>query len=140
MPRGATWDVAATRITGRVALPAVGLFAGQPAALYFYDGAECLRSHEENKAAVRRPRGYSCEEIGGAFAGFEADFPAMQRLSELRPLFVSPWGTGASRYVDVLPTADGWLATWEQGQEDGSQPLVGHFLPRAEIEAILHGE
>ena len=138
--RGPAWDVAATRITGRMPIPQVGLFQDQPAAsIYFYDGAECLRSHDENVAAVRRPRGYSCEEIGGAFIGLDQEFPAMQRLSDLRPLFVSPWGTGCSRYVDVLQTEDGWLATWEQGQEDGSQPLVGNFLDRAEIERILQG-
>lgn len=139
--RGPAWDVAATRITGRAAIPQVGLFANQPpASLYFYDGAECLRSHEENVAAVRRPRGYSCEEISGAFVGLDDEFPAMQRLSELRPLFVSPWGTGCSRYIDVLQTEDGWLAAWQQGQADGSQPLVGHFFARSEIERILHGD
>ena len=139
--RGPAWDVAATRITARLPIPPIGLFQDQPpAAVYFYDGAECLRPHEESAAAVRRPRGYSCEEIGGALFGLDGEFPALQRLSDLRPFFVSPWGTGCSRYVDVLQTEEGWLATWQQGQTDGSQPLVGHFLDRAEIERILQGD
>lgn len=139
--RGATWDVAATRITCRLPIPAVGVFAGSPAAsVYFYDGAECLRSHEENVRAVSRPRGYSCEEIGGAFVGLDGDHSTLERLSSLYPLFVSPFGTGASRYVDVLQKEDGWLATWEQGQSNCSQPLVANFVEMSEIERILRGE
>jgi len=138
--RGATWDVAATRITDRMPVAQVGCFAGQrPCAVYFYDGAECLRSHEENSLARSRPRGYSCEEIGGAFWGGDGVFPAMRRLSPLRPMFVSPWGTGCSRYVSTLVTGEGILAAWEQGQADGSQPLVGHFLPMEQVEQILSG-
>jgi hypothetical protein len=121
-------------------VPQVGRFAGQePCAVYFYDGAECLRSHEENPLARSRPRGYSCEEIGGAFWGWGGAFPAMQRLSPLRPMFVSPWGTGCSRYVSTLVTGDGILATWEQGQADGSQPLVAHFLSAEQVERMLSG-
>ncbi len=139
--RGPAWDVAATRITARMPIPQVGVFAdGPPRSVYFYDGAECLRSHEENVRAVSRPRGYSCEEIGGAFVGIDGDFATIERLSDLLPLFVSPFGTGASRYVDVLETADGWLAAWEQGQSNGSQPLVAHFLPRETVEQILREE
>jgi hypothetical protein len=130
--------VAATRITARMPVPAAGIFAGLPsAAVYFYDGAECLRAHEESSRARKRPRGYSCEEIGGAFFGWDAAFPSLERLSTVEPLFMSPWGTGCSRYVDILALPDGLLATWEQGQEDGSQPLVGHFLPNAEIARLL---
>lgn len=141
VPRGATWDVAVTRITGRMSIPRIGLFAeSPPLTVYFYDGAECLRSHEENVRAVSRPRGYSCEEIGGALLVVNDDFSTVERLSDLHPLFVSPWGTGASRYVDVLETGAGYLATWEQGQSNGSQPLVGHFLERTVVEQILRGE
>ena len=119
--RGATWDVAATRITDRLPVPQVGCFAGEDAcAVYFYDGAECLRSLEENPLAHRRPRGYSCEEIGGAFWGWDGRFPAMERLSVLESMFVSPWGTGCSRYVGTLVTKAGILAAWQQGQPDGS--------------------
>ena len=139
--RGAAWDVAVTRITGRAPIPQIGIFEDSPPlSIYFYDGAECLRSHEENRRAVSRPRGYSCEEIGAAFVGLTQDFSTLERLSALHPLFVSPWGTGASRYVDVLQTEEGWLAIWEQGQSNGSQPLVGHFLDRDTIERILQGQ
>jgi hypothetical protein len=138
--RGPTWDVAATRITNRLPVPQVGLFAQLPAcAIYFYDGAECLRSHEENQQARQRPRGYSCEELGGALFGWDSDFPQLSRLSRLEPFFVSPWGTGCSRYVDTLVTRRGILAVWQQSQADQSQPLVGHFLPMAEVERILAG-
>ena len=122
-------------------IPQIGLFADlPPLSVYFYDGAECLRSHEENARAVSRPRGYSCEEIGGAFVGLDHDLTTLERLSSLFPMFVSPFGTGASRYVDVLQTEEGWFATWEQGQSNGSQPLVCHFLERDAIERILRGE
>jgi hypothetical protein len=138
--RGATWDVAATRITDRLPVPRVGCFSGEGAcSAYFYDGAECLRSLEENPLAHKRPRGYSCEEIGGAFWGGDDRFPAMARLSVLEPMFFSPWGTGCSRYVSTLVTEAGILATWQQGQADGSQPLVGRFLPMGEVERILEG-
>ncbi len=138
VPRGAAWDVAATRITGRLPIPRLGSFADlPPAAVYFYDGAECLRDHEQNARARHRPRGYSCEEIGGAFFGWEAEFPNLARLSPLAPLFVSPYGTGVSRYVDVLTTGDGLLAIWQQGQPDGSQPLVSHFLPMSDVARLL---
>jgi hypothetical protein len=136
--RGATWDVAATRITDRMPIPAVGCLARQPScAVYFYDGAECLRSHDENPLAHKRPRGFSCEELGGAFWGEDALFPQMERLSRLAPLFVSPWGTGCSRYVASLVTDVGILVAWQQSQPDGSQPLVGHWLPLCDVERIL---
>jgi hypothetical protein len=136
--RGPNWDVAATRVTNRLAIPRVGLFAdSSPVSIYFYDGAECLRSHEESRQAHRRPRGYSCEELGGAFFGWDATFPQLERLSRLTPLFVSPWGSGCSRYVDTLVTGDGILATWQQSQPDQSQPLVGNFLPMEAVERIL---
>lgn len=136
--RGAAWDIAATRITARLPIPRSGVFADlPPASVYFYDGAECLRAHEENRRAHRRPRGYSCEEIGGAFFGWDAEFPRLTRLSLTQPLFISPTGTGCSRYVDVLPLPDGLLATWQQSRPDGSQPLVAHSLAQADIARIL---
>jgi hypothetical protein len=139
--RGPTWDVSATRITDCMPVPQVGCFAGQPAvSVCFYDGAECLRSHDENPLARSRPRGYSCEEIGGAFWGWDGSFPTVERLSRLAPMFVSPWGTGCSRYVSTLVTADGILTAWQQGQADGSQPLVGHVTPMAVVEQILSGK
>jgi len=138
--RGAAWDVAATRITARLPVPKLGLFAGEPdCAIYFYDGAESLRQLDESRQARSRPRGYSCEELGGALFGWEDEFPHMVRLSRLQPLFVSPWGTGCSRYADCLVTADGILAAWQQSQVDESQPLVGHVLPQEQVERILGG-
>ena len=136
--RGATWDVAATRITDRMPVPRLGLFADQPpVSIYFYDGAECVREHEQSTRGVARPRGYSCEEIGGAFYGFDAQFPVLQRLSTLQPLFTSPWGTGCSRYVHTLVEDQGIFATWERSQPDLSQPLVGNALPASEVTRIL---
>ena len=141
VPRGATWDVAVTRITSRLVVPSLGVFAdSEPVAVYFYDGAECMRNHQENMRALKRPRGYSCEEIGGAFVGWARAFPEMERLSKLEPLFTSPWGSGASRYVDCLVKHEGILAIWQQSQKDGSQPLVRHFLPMDVVERILSGK
>ncbi|NLE44268.1 MAG: exo-alpha-sialidase [Chloroflexi bacterium] len=138
--RGAAWDVAATRITCRLPIPRKGIFSNlPPCSIYFYDGAECMREHDESDRAFRRPRGYSCEELGGAFFGWDSEFPSMVRLSDSGPLFVSPWGTGCSRYVDAITLDDGILATWQQSQMDLSQALVSHFLPMSEVESFLSG-
>ena len=136
--RGAAWDVASTRITGRIRIPDVGVFSsGMPCSAYFYDGCECVRELGESEKAHKRPRGYSCEEIGGAFLGWEESLAGIDRLSDTEPFFVSPHGTGSSRYVDAVRTPDGLLATWQQSQPDGSQPLVAHCLPLDRAERIL---
>lgn len=141
VPRGAIWDVAVTRVTDQLRIPSLGLFAGGPStSVYFYDGAECMRSLEENPEAAKRPRGYSCEELGGALVGLDAEFPSMERLSRVRPLFLSPNGTGSSRYVSTLVTVDGIYATWQQSQPDRSQPLVMRFLPMQRVAELLEGD
>ena len=138
--RGAIWDIAVTRVTDRLALPRVGLLREEPpTSVFFYDGAECMRPLEENPRAAKRPRGYSCEELGGAMWGRDAAFPAMERLSTVEPLFVSPTGTGSSRYVSTLLTKEFLYATWQQSQADRSQPLVMNALPMERVEAILSG-
>ncbi len=138
VPRGPAWDVAGTRVTSRLPIPRVGAFADlPPMSIYFYDGMECYRQHEQSSSGVTRPRGYSCEELSGALYGVDADFPRMTRLSRLLPMFVSPYGTGCSRYVDALATDNGIHAIWQQAQPDGSQPLVGHFLPHGQITNLL---
>ncbi|WP_455381638.1 hypothetical protein [Salinispira pacifica] len=136
--RGYTWDVAATRVTALCPVPQSGPFAGHPdAALLFYDGAESLRKLEEHRSAVSRPRGYSCEELGGAAFADPADTGSIERLSLTLPLFVSPAGTGCSRYVDVLAAEEGYYVTWQQSQADLSQPLVLNFLSRERAESLL---
>ena len=136
--RGPAWDVAGTRITARLNVPAMGAFAGlPPMSVYFYDGLECYREHEQNARGVHRPRGHSCEEIAGALYGECDAFPALTRLSRLQPLFVSPHGTGCCRYIETLTATDGIHAIWQQAQSDGSQPLVTHFLTNDTIEALL---
>lgn len=136
-PRGFTWDVAMTRATCVFDVPRVGRFRDRDVALIFYDGGESVRNLEEHAAAVSRPRGYSCEELGGAAYVVDGDFSRVQRLQPLCPLFVSPWGTGCSRYVDVLAIDAGICTTWQQSQVDLSQPLVMHFLPIAEVAGLL---
>lgn len=136
-PRGATWDVAMTRGTCVLDVPAVGAFAHQHVSLMFYDGGECVRNLDEHSSAVKRPRGYSCEELGGVGYFMNGAFEYIERLSRYEPMFVSPQGTGCSRYVDVLATEAGMYATWQQSQADQSQPLVMNFVSKAEIEAIL---
>jgi len=137
-PRGPVWDVAMARVTCYAPVPKVGRFSeGEQLYLCFYDGAECVRQHDEHPAAVKRPRGYSCEEIGGLAVAGESTLLSPRRLSVLQPAFVSPWGTGCSRYVDLLFT-DRWAyATWQQSQPDRSQALVMHALPMDEVERIL---
>jgi hypothetical protein len=136
--RGYTWDVAISRITCLLRVPQVGAFAAlPPIVLAFYDGGECMRDLDEHAQAVRRPRGYSCEEIGGVAWGWEADLASLERLYVTGPAFVSPHGTGCSRYVDVLQAEDRFYATWEQSQADLSQPLVMNVVSRETAEAIL---
>ncbi len=137
VPRGAMWDVAVTRVTHRLLLPPVGRFAYRPFEVLFYDGAECMRPLEANPRAAARPRGSSCEELGGALWGPLGEPAGLRRLSRLAPLFVSPYGTGCSRYLSTLTTGDALVAFWQQGQPDGSQPLVTHRLPLARVHEIL---
>jgi hypothetical protein len=136
--RGYTWDPAISRITCLVRVPQVGAFADlPPIVLAFYDGGECMRDLDEHAQAVKRPRGYSCEELGGVAWGKEDDLTSLERLSVVEPAFVSPHGTGCSRYLDVLQTEDAFYATWEQSQPDLSQALVMNVLSREAAEAIL---
>lgn len=136
--RGLVWDIAAARVTERLAVPRIGDFADLPSlSIFFYDSCECLRQLDENPAAVKRPRGWSCEEIGGIAAGWDAEFPEMDSITVEAPIFVSPHGTGCSRYVATLTTEEGIFAVWQQSQPDLRQPLVGHFLPMDRVAAIL---
>ena len=136
-PRGFTWDVAMTRGTCVLPLPSMGVLEGRDVKLLFYDGGECVRDLEPHVTSVERPRGYSCEELGGLAYYENDDLHTTKRLSIVAPMFISPYGTGCSRYVDVLVTEDQYIATWQQGQSDGSQPLVVNRVPRSEIEALL---
>lgn len=138
LPRGPVWDIAAARITERLAIPKLGVFAESPDfSLYFYDSCESLRQLDENPKAVSRPRGWSCEEIGGIAVGNDADLTKIESLSIEAPLFISPHGTGCSRYVATYADESGIFATWQQSQDDLSQPLVGHFLPIERVVEIL---
>ena len=136
LTRGLTWDVAMTRLTAIVDLP-VPSASGETRQLVFYDGGECVRPLEPHSAAVTRPRGYSCEELGGLGYLTGGDPATFRRISRWFPEFVSPHGTGCSRYVDVLATDAYWYATWQQSQPDQSQPLVCHAVPTDEIHAAL---
>ncbi len=134
LSRGPVWDVAVCRVTERLPMPAAGVLAGwPPTSLYFYDGAECMSRHGSGDV----PKGYSCEEIGGLAAGVDDEFPQVERLSVEAPLFVSPHGTGCSRYVSVFEDEGGYLVTWQQSQPDGSQPLVAHQVLKADVAAAL---
>ena len=136
--RGYTWDVAISRITAWLRVPRRGAFSqGRSQVLAFYDGGESMRNLDEHLQAVRRPRGYSCEELGGLAWAYEDDLSTITRLSVNLPAFISPWGSGSSRYVDVMETRDGLYATWEQSQPDLSQPLVMNFLGWDAIDRLL---
>ena len=133
-----SWDIATTRITSRLPIPQIGPFADlAPCSIYFFDGAECMNALSQNASGLQRPRGYSCEELGGIYFGFDQDFPVLQKISILHPHFISPWGTGCSRYVDALLTNEGIHVSWQQSQKDQSQPLVHNFLSNKEISNLL---
>lgn len=136
-PRGFTWDIAITRGTSILDVPKVGAFADRQVSLLFYDGGEALRNLDEHEQAVKRARGYSCEEIGGVAYFLDGDMSRVYRLSQNKPMFISPYGTGCSRYVDVLATNDGLYTTWQQSQDDLSQPLVLNFISHDAAAALL---
>jgi len=138
IPKGQTWDVSMARGTAFLDLKNIGVFNEKsPVTLVFYDSAECLRNHEQHGNAKSRPRGYSCEELGGCGYFEDGKMNDFKRLSLLYPMFVSPEGTGSSRYVDVLESEEGFYAVWQQSQKDFSQPLVMNFLPRDKAEKLL---
>jgi hypothetical protein len=115
----------------------VGDFANRQTSLFFYDGGECVRDLDQHRSAVKRPRGYSCEELGGVACLENGDLHAVRRLSVIEPALVSPHGTGCSRYVDVLVTDEGYYVTWQQAQPDGSQPLVMNFVSMQAVTGLL---
>ncbi len=136
-PRGPAWDVAITRGTCVLPLPEPPPGAETPASdwpagigLAFYDGGECLRNLDEHATSVKRPRGYSCEELGGLGRFTDDDPRTFVRISEIFPEFTSPDGTGCLRYVDVLAAPDAFLATWQQSRPDGSQALMVRRVER----------
>lgn len=135
--RGHTWDVAMTRGTCIVDMPQVGVLKDKRISLFFYDGGECVRNLDEHEKAVKRHRGYSCEELGGLAYIENSSFEHIERISKELPIFISPYGTGCSRYVNVFRTKDGMYATWQQSRDDKSQPLVMNFLSNGEIENLL---
>jgi len=136
--RGPAWDVGICRITGTFSLSdCPGCKEESETRILFYDGAECMRSHEEHNAADERPRGYCCEELGGTFVADDAAGPELRRLSCRQPMFVSPYATGCCRYIDAVVIPNGIFATWQQAQQDGSQALVGNKLRTEQIKAIL---
>ena len=139
LPRGNSWDVACARITERLLVPKIGSFQNLPdLSLYFYDGAECLRSLDQNPSAAKRPRGYSCEELGGLAWGWDHEFPNIKPISIEFPLFISPHATGCSRYASAIHLENGDIfATWQQAQSDGSQPLVCNKINMQETKRIL---
>ena len=126
-----------TRGTCVLDVPRVGAFAGRQVSLVFYDGGECLRDLDQYSGAVERPRGYSCEEIGGVAYVVDRQWHAITRLSRHAAWFISPHGTGCSRYVDVHASRDAFYTTWQQSQDDLSQPLVMNIVERERIEEIL---
>lgn len=135
--RGTTWDVAMTRGTCILPLPASALSSEDQQSILFYCGGECVRELDQHATAVSRPRGYSCEEIGGSMLIPESGPQNAVRISDLLAQFISPHGTGCSRYVDVCETPEGYFVTWQQSQADFSQPLVMNFLPHQTAEQIF---
>ena len=141
LPRGAAWDVAITRATCLLDVPRTGRFADTDATLVFYDGGESLRDLDEHGASVSRPRGYSCEELGGLAYVLGGDaaraLRGAERISRYLPEFVSTEGTGCHRYVDVARVSGGYLATWQRSRADRSQPLMMHFVSDDEAAGLL---
>ena len=73
--------------------------------------AECVRDLAEHNQAVKRARGIHVKSWE-VLPTSSVEAGVFRRLSILSPSFVSPWGTGCSRYVDVLDAGDTYYATW----------------------------
>ena len=101
----------------------------------FYDGGETV--HKPKIYQAKEAHGYNCEEVGGLAVSGQNGIQQIERLSINFPLFRSPKGTGSSRYIDILERPEGYYATWQQSQNDLSQPLVMNFLSRPDAESIL---
>ena len=129
-PRGFCWDVGITRATSFLNLKNFGT-------LVFYDGGEAMRDYPQHEKANKRPRGSSCEELGGLAIFYDDRPETVERLSIVLPSFISSTGSGCLRYVDVLKTDEGYYATWQQSQRNFSQPLIIRFLPKKEAENLL---
>ena len=82
-------------------------------------------------------RGNLIDDLANGILICEEDFPEIISFSEDFPAFISPHGTGCSRYVSTLQTNEGILATWQQSQKDESQPLVANFLSNERILKIF---
>jgi hypothetical protein len=136
-PRGYTWDVAVSRITDVLSISGEIFEHPETVQMVFYDGAECVRRHDENTRAVSRPRGYSCEEIGGLAVYGSDRVDEIRRISRINPLFISPWGTGCSRYIHTSSLPDKVIAMWQQSQTSGAQPLVMHTLSWDDIRSVV---
>jgi hypothetical protein len=135
--RGPAWDVSMARGTSVFQVPRLGLFADESLSLMLYDGGECMRKLEEHGQARRRPRGYSCEELGGVAVIRSGETFSFERLSLNAPTMVSPWGTGSARYANVCFVDDRVYVTWQQSREDESQPLVMNTVNMRDIERAL---
>ena len=138
-PRGYTWDVAVSRITDVLSISGEIFENPETVQMVFYDGAECIRRHDENTRTVRRPRGYSCEEIAGLAVYGSDRVDEIRRISSINPLFISPWGTGCSRYIHTCSLPEKVIAMWQQSQTSGAQPLVMHALSWDEIRSVVKG-
>ena len=138
-PRGFCWDVGITRATCFLSLPRVGAFSDEVHTLCIYDGGEAMRDYPQHDKAKVRPRGYSCEELGGLAYFINEDPRSIERISITEPLFLSPHGQRTSRYVDVLETEEAYYTTWQQSQSDGSQPLVMNRVEKSEVVRLLGG-
>ena len=137
-PRGTAWDVAVSRITDVLTLSEEIVDSNASLQMVFYDGAECMRPHEQNRKGVRRPRGYSCEEIAGLAAYTGEAIGEIERISKNTSLFTSPWGTNSCRYIHTCATKGGVYATWQRSGPSEAQALVLNFLSWEEIRYILH--
>lgn len=136
-PRGTTWDVAITRATALLDVPPIGAFSAMEVTLVFYDGGESIHCLDDDPRKQGKPRGYSCEELGGLGYFTGVDLHDIQRISRYFPEFVSSEGTGCRRYVDVARVNGGYLATWQQSRGDSAQPLLSNFVTDAEVEVLL---
>ena len=126
--RGTTWDVAVSRISDLLPLPEWReVWGGEDLSLVFYDGAECLRDHEQSTWGVKRPRGYSCEELGG-LAVLPSESRPHRADFEIRTAFCIPVGNGmlpvCSHAADKRRSS-GNLAAVPKGRFAAS----GHELP-----------
>lgn len=105
LPAGEGWDRGVAR--------AACLLYRPPLWVLFYDGRTGVGDVYEDRT------GYAVS----------SDLRTLHKVTEQGPWLTSPWGTGALRYLDVVPVGDRLYCYYECARADGSHELRLNVVP-----------